>query len=162
MALLLSYSAGKGLSGITVNELMRDYPEHLRHVPSVLAAIYLLEEERQVMVARSSGHSNYLDSIRVYPPTGIDIPPSDEFFHHDEVHSVRKRESVEDVVTIKFYRAPEDKFFVWPFVGERRRYSASDRHFKVRMHFDDLHSARECALNQGRMLTELDYLHQTG
>jgi hypothetical protein len=90
----------------------------------------------------------------------IDIPPSDQFSHHDEVHSVRKHTDREDVVHIKFYKTPAGKFFVWPFVGEVRRYGDSYKHFKLRMHFDDVDSARDCALNQGQMLAELDYLHR--
>ena len=159
MALLLNYSAERTLSGITVKELMRDYPEHLGHVPSVLAAIYLLEEEHQILADRSRGHENYLDSIRVYPPTGVDIPPRIDP-HHRERHTVRKNEDHEDVVKIEFYKTAEGKHFVWPYVGQAREHSDSYRHFKLRMHFDDLDSARECALNRGRMLTELDYLHQ--
>ena len=159
MALLLNYSVERTLSGITVKELMRDYPEHLGYVPSVLAAIYLLEEERQIMVARSSGHRNYLDSISVYPPTGVDIPPSIDP-HHRECHTVRKHDDHEDVVQIEFYKTAAGKHFVWPYVGQVREHSDSYKHFKLRMHFDDLDSARECALNQGKMLTELDYLHQ--
>jgi hypothetical protein len=160
MALLLNYPFERRAEGITVKELMRDYPDRLKCASSVMAAIYLLEEERQIILERSYGHENCLDCLRAYPPVGIDIPPDHKFFHHDEVHSVRKRDEVDDVVTIQFYRTPEGKFFVWPYVGERRQYGASDRHFKLRMHFDDIDSARECALNQGAMLAELDYLHQ--
>jgi hypothetical protein len=159
MALLLAYPFERQAKGITVKELMRDYPDRLKCASSVIAAIYLLEEERQIILETSYGHENCLDSLRAYPPVGIDIPPS-EPAHHDEVQSVRKQDGYEDVVRMEFYQTPEGKYFVWPYVGQIRQNGDSYRHFKLRMHFDDIESARECALNQGAMLAELGYLHQ--
>jgi hypothetical protein len=158
MALLMSYPLERSLAGITVNELFRDHPGRLKHVPSVLAAIYLLEKEWQVQVERSTGHENYLDSIRVYPPTGVDIPPSVPC-RRDEVHSVMKQDGREDVVRIEFYQTPGGKYFVWPYVGQIGKSYDSYKHFRLRMHFDDVDSARECAIGRGKMLTELGFLH---
>lgn len=159
MALLLNYPFERRARGITVKELMRDYPERLKCASSVIAAIYLLEEERQIMLERSYGHENCLDSLRAYPPVGIDIPPPMPPHHH-EVHSVRKHDGHEDVVRMEFYQTPEGKYFVWPYVGQIRQDGDSHKHFKLRMHFDDIESARDCAVNQGTMLTELGYLDQ--
>jgi hypothetical protein len=160
MAYLRNYPFERRASGIAVKELMRDYPDRLKCASSVIAAIYLLEEERQIMLERSCGHENCLDGLRAHLPEGIEIPPGDQFFLQRDVHVLRKRECFEDVVQIDFYRAENGKYFVWPFVGQIGKYSSSHKHFKLRMHFDDIDSARECAINQGATLIELGFLHQ--
>jgi len=160
MALLLNYTAERRIEGLTLNQLLCDYPNRLRFVPAVIAALYLLEDEGLIVLVKTRGHGNWLDSITIYPPTGIDIPPSDVLLHHDERQSVRKYDNYEDVVHIKFYKTPEGKFFVWPFVGQVREHGDSYKHFSIRRHFDDVNSARDCALNQGRMLSELGFLQQ--
>jgi hypothetical protein len=159
MALLLNYPFKDRGLGITLNKLLRDFPDRLKHVPSVIAALYLLEEEGQIRLERSCGHENYLDSLRAFPPIGIDIPPPVDPDHRER-YVVRKHEDHEDIVRIEFYKDREGKHFVWPYVGRVRRDGDSYRHFKLRMHFDDLETARECALNQGTMLAELGYLYQ--
>jgi hypothetical protein len=98
------------------------------------------------------------DVIRVYPPIGIEVPPASVLLDHEEVHSVRKRADLEELVRIEFYQTTQGKYFVWPYVGEVRRGGDSYRHFSLRRHFDNMESARESALNQGQMLTELGSL----
>jgi hypothetical protein len=66
-ALLLAYPYDRRLAGITVKELMRDHPDRLKSAVSVIAAIDLLTEEEKVVREKSTGHPNFLDSIKVYP-----------------------------------------------------------------------------------------------
>jgi hypothetical protein len=160
MAFLLNYTADRRAEGVTLNQFLCDYRDRLKFVPAVIAALHLLEDERLIVLVTTRGHGNWLDSIMIYPPTGMDIPPTDELLHHDEKHSVRKYQDHEDVVHIKFYKTPAGKFFVWPFVGQVRKYGDSYKHFSLRRHFDDVNAARDCALNQGRMLSELGFLQQ--
>jgi hypothetical protein len=69
-ALLLAYPYTRQLEGITVKELMRDHADRLKSVVGVIAAIDLLTEEEKVIREKSTGHQNFLDSIRVYPAGG--------------------------------------------------------------------------------------------
>ncbi len=68
-ALLLSYPPERQAQGITVKELLRDYPNQLKSDISVLAALDLLTEERKVVREKSTGHAHPYDSIRIYPQT---------------------------------------------------------------------------------------------
>jgi hypothetical protein len=151
MAVLINYSLERRVQGVTVGDLGRDYPEQFGNAVNVTAAFDLLREEGKLREERTGGHSDVRDVIKVYPPIEIQVPPTQKAFYR-ECHQVGDHE-----IVIDFYRDIKGKVFVWPYVGRVQRYNASHRHFPLWGHFDDVDSARESALNQGRALVEIGF-----
>src|ERR1700678_3680070 len=149
MAVLINYSLERRIQGITVGDLGRNYPRQFGNAGNVTAAFDLLCEEGKLREERTGGHHDVRDVIQVYPPVEIQIPPTHDAFLR-ECHQVGDHELV-----IDFYKDIKGNIFVWPYVGRVRQYSASHRHFPLWGNFDDVESARESALNHGRMLVEI-------
>jgi hypothetical protein len=72
-ALLFSYPIGRQAIGITIKELLRDYPERLKSDISVIAAVDLLTEEGKVLRQKSTGHAHPYDSIRIFPQPHMEL-----------------------------------------------------------------------------------------
>jgi hypothetical protein len=150
-AALINYPLERRIEGITVGDLGRDYPKHFGNAGSVTAALDLLCEEGKLQEERTGGHSDVRDVIKVYPPVEIQIRPTQKAFLREH-HQVGDHELV-----IDFYKDLKGKIFVWPYVGRVRECSASHRHYPMWGKFDEVDSARESALNQGRMLVEIGF-----
>jgi len=152
LALLINYSAERRVQGITVKELVRDYPNRLKDYRSVIAAVDLLSDEGRVLVERSSGHNHALDSIRIYPRVDQEVPPPPGSFDHREEHV-----EGEHRILIDFYKDVEGRDFVWPYIERVRQHSATAQHFQVRGHFLDQAAARDSALTQARTLISVGF-----
>jgi hypothetical protein len=66
----ITYTVERRVGGVPLNQFIWDYRNRLKFVPSVIAALYLLEDEGLIVLLRSRGHGNWLDSITIYRPTG--------------------------------------------------------------------------------------------
>jgi hypothetical protein len=77
----------------------------------------------------------------------LEIRPDAELFEETEEYQEQGRS-----IRIEFYKTPEGRYFVWPYISQGRRSRDTMKHFVVKGHFPDRKTARNATLERGRAL----------
>ena len=77
----------------------------------------------------------------------LDIPPNAELFEDVEGHPKSGY-----ILRVEFYKKPDGRYFVWPYIRQVRGCNDITQHFQVLEQFPSKEAAREAALAGARAL----------